>query len=82
MSFIKIQPKAFDNGTASQLDWSVTSYPRNGQMVQVGFTLLDDLNNHVKSDVITFGNDVVSQWNSDDSVITNAVINKLQLQLL
>jgi hypothetical protein len=78
MSFIKIQPKAFDNGTASQLDWSVTSYPRNGQMVQVGFTLLDDLNNHV----ITFGNDVVSQWNSDDSVITNAVINKLQLQLL
>ncbi len=82
MSHIQIQPKTiYGKGLATQLDWSVTSYPRNGTMVQVGYTLMDNNGHPIDDNVLTLGSDVVADWDDDDSVITNAIAELLNITI-
>jgi hypothetical protein len=82
MSLKIVKKEIFRKGIATQLSWSVSSYERNGSSVQVSWSLFNEDDEVIESDIITLGNEVVSDWSSSDSVIDDALLEKLGLQIL
>mgnify|MGYP000199159753 CR=1 FL=1 len=78
---IRIKPVfIFRKGTATQLSWIVNSYERNGTSMQVSFSLFDANKQLLESGIETLDTTVVSQWNSSDAVVDNAILALLGLE--
>lgn len=66
------------NKTAVAVDWSVSSYSRNGSMLQIAWNWLDANNTVIDGDILTLGNDVVSIWGVSDAPIDDALLAFLE----
>ena len=69
----------FRKGTATQLNWSIQSYERNSNQVQVAWVLSNANDTPIESGVETFGEEVTSIWTENDEPIDNALLGALGL---
>lgn len=78
---LQIQPKeVFRKGTATQINWTVSSYERYGTSLQISWSMSDDTGKVADNDIASFGNDVVSVWGTDDVVVDDALLLQLGLE--
>jgi hypothetical protein len=72
--------RIFRKGIATQIEIAVSNYEPNGDSVALTWQLKDAAGVVLDNDTEVLGNDVVSQWNSNDDVLTNALLQKLGLE--
>lgn len=72
---LNIKPKDYqEQGIAVALDWSISSYERNSDALQVSYQLLAEDNSIVKKGIETLEKNVVDNWGSDNTAIDDALI--------
>ena len=80
---IAITPKEFERkGIATHLNWSVCSYERNSNYMQVSWVLTGIDNTLIEEGVETLGESVVTKWSSSDECIDKAIAEKIKVEIM
>lgn len=79
---INIQAKPFRKGIATKVDWTILSYGRNAENVEVAVAFTNEENAVVYTESVNFGEAVTTAWGEDNSAIDTAVLNYFEATIL
>ena len=79
---INIQAKTFRKEIATKVDWTILSYGRNAENVEVAVVFTNEENAVVYTESVNFGVAVTTAWGEDNSAIDTAVLNYFEATIL
>lgn len=78
----QITPKIIEIDTATSLACCVDKYDLEAANIQIIYSLRNQNDEQIKQGVITFGEEVVNSWGSNNDVIWNAVATELNITFI